>query len=365
MLGDPAQKPGSDMDAPGDAAMSWLRRISREQRERFARTHSVIGRLKSSNYDIANQCNLTCEGCLYFSSERVPNTDGHDSDWQSLFRAEADRGINFAYLAGAEPSLEPQRIAMAYAHIPHGVVFTNGTKRIDPSIDYRIHVSVWGLGKQGAALRGADVVAKALRNYRNDRRAVFVYTITPANVGDIQRMAELCQDHGVILTYSFFSATTTYNRLLEEGAGTPDAWSKLAAAGESQVHTPVSLALARAEIVLAEARFPRTVRYSMHYNDWISRPSQELWQLDAEGVAINCGNRLTDWHRHYAIDTTWMDAKCCSPNIDCSDCRAYAMGYASYLTRYAEFSTDSAGFEEWAKTWDLWAELFMPLTAGD
>jgi len=113
--------------------------------------------LKASNYDLSNTCNLTCEGCLYFArSSSGPAHDGIDAEWEALFAAEAARGINFAYIAGAEPALQPARLQSAWRHIKTGVIFTNGTRKIDPDIGFRIHVSLWGIGETAKELRGAD-----------------------------------------------------------------------------------------------------------------------------------------------------------------------------------------------------------------
>jgi hypothetical protein len=321
-----------------------------------------LTRFKGSNYDISNRCNLKCEGCLYFSKpvdQRI-TTEAKISAWDDLFRAEAARGINFAYLAGAEPSMVPEHIERAVAHIPQGVIFTNGTKSISSDISYRIHVSMWGLGETNAALRGADVNRKALRNYAGDPRALFTFTISALNIDQIVEAARLCNDNGVDITFSFYSATEQYNRQIAQSTDSVDPYFRVGTADNDPRHTQVSLALARERIVDAMALFPETVVYSLHYNDWISQPIDKIYAFDEAGVATNCGNRLSNGFEHFTSDATRSRGKCCSPNLDCKDCRAYAMGWATYFNRFKAFKGDSDNLEAWIDGLYTWARMYLP-----
>ncbi|MCB1340435.1 MAG: hypothetical protein KDK24_05090 [Pseudooceanicola sp.] len=340
--------------APPDPAPSTAQRMAELRRWLF--------RLKSSSYDVSNECNLTCEGCLYFArpagQRREKGTDA--AAWDRLFAQEAARGINFVYLAGAEPSLALPSVRAAARHIPRGVVFTNGTRKIPRDIPYRLHISLWGLGEHSAELRGADVTAKALRNYRDDPRVVFVFTVTAENIHEIHPAAGLCRDHGVVLTYNYFSPTLEYGRYLDGQAGQDNQYFRLRDQGPTLRHDNASFARARAEIARAQAEFPKTVRYSMHYNDWITQPLSSLMTFDAEGIAVDCGNRLTDWHRHYEADATTSSEKCCSPNVDCRECRGYAMGLATYFKSFLRFRNDPGELANWLDGLAIWADLFLP-----
>ncbi|MFD1508593.1 hypothetical protein [Lacimonas salitolerans] len=319
-----------------------------------------IGWFQGSSYDISATCNLTCEGCLFFARADVSDIpQGRDADWARLFAAEAARGVNFAYIAGAEPSMVPTRLRAAWDHIKAGVIFTNGTRAIDPAIGYRIHVSLWGLGDTSTSLRGADVTAKALRLYARDPRAVFSFVITAANIHEIVPVARLCADHGARLTYSYFSPTDLYQGRDQATtqAGTAEAGDYMRLDDDLRMG-PAEFADARAQIVTAMGQFPDTVRYSLHYNDWITQPDDRLWQLDAQGIAVDCGNRLSETHRHYAADATPNVGKCCTPNIDCAECRAYAMGMGTYVSRLRAFRHERAA---WLEGLRIWFELFMPL----
>ncbi|MDO5604784.1 MAG: hypothetical protein Q4G25_06440 [Paracoccus sp. (in: a-proteobacteria)] len=319
----------------------------------------MVGRLRSSNYDISTTCNLRCEGCLFFSGagDEAHQSETDPARWDGFFAAEARRGINYAYLGGAEASLTPERIAACHTHIPMGVIFTNGTKRIAPEVSYRIHVSVWGDETTSRLYRGGEGNMRALRNYQGDARAVFVLTLNALNLGEVDRVARACRDHGVRLTFSIFSPTLDYGARMVAGGRTD--YFRFSGAGEADMRLrPEGLARARAVMMKAAADYPGTVRIAPDYIDWIT--GQGLYDLDAQGVARDCGNRLTRWHRHFNADMSENAGKCCTPNLDCRDCRAYAMGMASYLARKKLRRADP---ENWLAVWQHWASLFLPLDA--
>lgn len=329
--------------------------------------HRPIGRLRTSNYDISSICNLRCEGCLFFSgADEASLTATEDLGlWQAFFHAEAARGINFAYVAGAEPSLTPDRIRACHDHIPMGAIFTNGTKRIDPDISYRIHVSLWGNEARSELYRGASVNRRAMRNYAGDPRAIFVMTLNRLNLAEIPEVAAACADHGVVLTFSLFSPTTDYNqRMAAAGAGENAAahagktdYFRFSSQAQDMRFDAATLARAHDAMLEAAAAFPGTVKISPAYLRWVTQGGS-LYTLDAEGLATDCGNRLTLGHRHHNPDLSRNSGKCCSPNLDCRDCRAYAMSLATYFRRRRQMP------EDWAEVWTFWADCFLPV-AGD
>lgn len=327
--------------------------------ERYRHLRDRIGTIVPSNYDISDRCNLACEGCLYFEgADRLGHLDdGQDGEWRALFAREAARGVNFVYLAGAEPTLEMDRIRAAHAHIPRGVVFTNGTRRIPDDIGYRIHVSLWGAPKENARLRGADNSAKALRLYAGDPRAVFVYTVSRFNIDDIAETAALVHAAGGTLTFSYFSPTLRY-QAARSGGQDPDPWSRLTGADETPALGASDLDRARGEIERAMARFGETIAYSLAYDRFITGPLPH--RLDpVTGIAVDCGNRLTATHHHIGADRSRSGGKCCSPNLDCAHCRPYAQGFATYLKRFGAMRQDPATFAEWLSVWELWGRLFV------
>ncbi len=339
----------------------------RELTRRYRDLRRRVGRLVGSNYDLTNRCNLRCEGCLFFAGEdsSKDRSAGSDDDWERFFAAEAARGVNWGYFAGAEPALVLGRLRSARRHIAKGVVFTNGTIRIPGDIRYRLHVSVWGDEEHSERLRGANVLAKAIKNYADDDRAIFVYTISAQNLDRIVPTVALLARHRAIVTFNYYSPTTTYLEKLRSAARHDEEYFRFSSRRDNLVLGPDHFAAARRAVATAQAAFPGTTRYSLDYDRWITRPGG-LYDIDAvTGVARDCGNRLTAHFRHYNADMSINEGKCCSPNIDCGSCRAYAQSYATFLTRHREFARDAQSFRTWLEVWDLWTDLFMgPEQAG-
>lgn len=327
---------------------------------RIREIQHAVGLVRAGSYDVAGICNLRCEGCLFFEGETfAQHSDDRSADeWNRLFAGEALRGINLAYMSGAEPSLVPDRIRMSQRHIPRGIVFTNGTHRIPDDIQYRIHISTWGIGKTTKALRVADVLRKALKNYSEDPRAVFVFTITALNMDDIVPMTRLARDHGVPLTFSYFSPTTLYNAKSASSATVTSEYFRMGNSDQTPVLTREDYAMAREKILEAMQLFPGTIEYSLAYDAWVTQ--DELYEINPEtGVATNCGVLQTG-QVHHSIDHS-TDGKCCSPNIDCAGCRAYSMANTTFFARLRQMLRSEQGRCDWLEAREIWVRHFLPV----
>jgi hypothetical protein len=105
--------------------------------------------------------------------------------------------------------------------------------------------------------------------------------------------------------------------------------------------------------------FPQTLIYTRAYNKWVTNPAG-LYQIDPQtGWATDCAVRQTRQHRHVRTDLTSGDSKCCSPNFDCSQCRAYAIATATAICRLKRFATSKDGFADWVDIAEHWAQLFF------
>lgn len=315
----------------------------------YAEFRRKVGRIKSSNYDISDICNLDCEGCLFFAgADYKSHSDNQSLElWDSFFRAEADRGVNFAYVAGAEPSLQPERLRLIAKHIPKGVIFTNGIKKIPEDISYRIHISLWGDQQDNLVTRGADNSRKAFRNYKDDPRAIFVYTINSRNICNIREMVRQVSENGSKISFSYFTPTDEYQYGIIQGTD------------KSSALMLDRLDYVRAHRAIAQSMedYPEAVCYSLEFDQWVQQES--LYRLDENGIAIDCGARSTKHHRHYGVDLKPSQGKCCLPNLVCSECRAYAPAYASFLARWPSRLENTDEFSRWLAVWATWSDLFL------
>lgn len=317
--------------------------------------------LTPSQYDVTSICNLTCEGCLFFSgTDHLDHVDQNNlSTIYEFFASEARRGVRFGYFAGAEPSLVEDKLLAASEHIPYGVVFTNGTRKLSSEIPYKIHVSVWGNPDRSKALRGADMLTKQIRNYRGDKRAVFVFTITSQNLDEINWIAAHCADNDVALTFNHYSPTSKYISYLN-GENDGDLYHSRQNESGGLLLSPDHLARSRdildALIESGQGRllYDRAFNHAMHDAAGLNP------DIDPEtGVAIDCGTVLTPSLRHYNTDLTASAGKCCSPNIDCKTCRLYAQSFSTLLVRANRQLRDPIERQRTISLWRLWSAIFL------
>lgn len=317
--------------------------------------------IRPSQYDLSNTCNLVCEGCLFFAGSdhegHVPVTDLEQID--RFFAKEAARGINYAEVAGAEPSLVESKLVVMARHIPRGVIYTNGTKKLTQELNYRLQISLWGLPEESAKLRGADIFAKQVRNYGNDPRAIFVFTITRQNLTNIPEIARLCADKGLRLSFNHYSPTSDYLARLHEAQPDRTDYFRFSQGDDNLLLGPDELARSQALISEAMENYPHAILYNHDFNQWVHNPDG-LYDIDpATGNAINCAARVTSHYRHFHVDLQDAgEVKCCTPNIDCRACRLYAQSLGSALQRQTGRSRRGADFEAWMKLWRLWHLLF-------
>ncbi|MDP2645202.1 MAG: radical SAM protein [Desulfobacterales bacterium] len=288
--------------------------------------------LRESTYDMTNRCNIRCEGCYYYEGEKQFAGENKDPQaWRNLMRAEKDRGITYVVLAGAEPSLAPDLCAVCFQEIPLGSIASNGLKVIPPSINYKIHLSVWGSDKTSLELRNAEnMLRRQIENYKDDPRAVFVYTFTRNNIDQVYETAHILAKHDCKLTFNVFSAPVGYNGPLR--------------------HTVESLGQTRKNMIDLQIRYPDHILFS-YYNVVAHSHRSGLHALYAcsyprmnPSTDIGLGRSF----RQYRTDLTWdRSAACCVPDTDCVDCRHYAAGSAIVTARLFRHASDPETFKAW------------------
>lgn len=300
--------------------------------------------LRESTYDMSNRCNIRCEGCYYFTGEKQFAAEITDKQaWEQLFQAEKQRGITFAVLAGAEPSLVPELCHICYRIIPLGAIATNGLKPIPREIDYQVHISVWGNDHTSQIIRKApNMLVRQMESYENDPRAVFVYTFTPGNIDESREVTRLLADNGQRITFNMFSAPVGYK-------------------GELR-HTPETLKKTREVMTELLAVYPQNVLFST-YNIVAHTGNEALHDL------FSCSyprkNSSTDVglgrsFRQYRTDLQWdRDAACCVPDTDCDDCRHYAAGSAVVTARMYRHATDPVTFSAWLDYVDTYLAVWV------
>ena len=300
--------------------------------------------LRESTYDMTNRCNIRCEGCYYYTGEKQFAAEISDEEaWRRLLVAEKERGITYAVLAGAEPSLVPQLCRVCQQVLPLGAIASNGLKFIPADIDYRIHLSVWGNDTTSKAIRGAsDMLLRQIDNYRGDPRAVFVYTFTPGNIDEAGEVCEQLAAAGLPITFNMFSSPVGYGGPLR--------------------HSAESLQRTRAAMMRLLIDYPQTVLFSP-YN--VVAHTGPLSLHDLFSCSYPRQNPSTDIglgrsFRQYRADLTWdRSVACCVPDTDCDDCRHYAAGSAVVTARLFRHASDPDAFRSWLDYVDTYLAVWV------
>ncbi|MCP4682468.1 MAG: radical SAM protein [Desulfobacterales bacterium] len=312
-------------------------------RERWEKVRKYFF-LRESTYDMTNQCNIRCEGCYYYEGEKQFARENRDPDaWQKLMDNETERGITYAVLAGAEPSLAPELCRVCFDKIPLGTIATNGLRFIPESINYKIHISVWGNDESSLKTRNAkDMLLRQIENYKNDPRAVYVYTFTRENIDQAREVTEIIARNGGKTTFNVFSAPVGYKGSLR--------------------HDTKSLELTRDTMSKLVSGYPESVLFS-HYN--IVAHTHKLGLHDLYSCSYPRMNPSTDIglgrsFRQYRADLAWdRDVACCVPDTDCIDCRHYAAGSAVVTARMFRHASNPDTFKAWLDYVDTYLSVWV------
>ncbi len=312
-------------------------------RERWEKVRKYFF-LRESTYDMANRCNIQCEGCYYFEGDKQFAVENRDpAVWRKLMQAEKARGITYVVLAGAEPSLVPELCDACFQELPLGTIATNGLKFIPETINYKIHISVWGNDDTSLKTRGAkNMLLRQIDNYQGDPRAVFVYTFTRDNIDQAREIAGILVEHGCKLTFNMFSAPVRYNGHLR--------------------HTVSSLNHTREIMIDLLEEYPANVLFS-HYNT-VAHTHQsglhDLYSCSYPRMNPSGDLGLGRSFRQYRTDLTWDGAvSCCVPDTDCTDCRHYASGSAVVTARLFRHANHPDTFKAWLDYVDTYLAVWV------
>jgi MoaA/NifB/PqqE/SkfB family radical SAM enzyme len=327
---------------------------------RFNTLRKAVMPIKPSQYDVSNVCNLSCVGCLYFHGNGAwqGETELDYAAWLNLFQQEQQRGVNYAHFSGAEPAMNVNALRAASAVFQRGVIYSNGSKLIPTDVHFKIHISVWGEEEHEEKLRGKAVFDRALTNYKDDPRAVFIFTLSKHSLGQLESIAQKCHRHQVQLSFNHYSPPSSTQTPTEPFLRKHQQTHVVST--DSLVLTPHDYAEIHERIERLTERFPNTVIYSRLYGKWIAQ-NEGIYRIDPHtGNATNCASRLSHQMRHFAPNTLRItDTKCCSPNIECRTCRLYAMAYSSMIDRLSEHLDSISAFEEWLTLTEIWTTLFI------
>lgn len=315
--------------------------------ERYKRISKL--NIRSSIYDVTNQCNLRCKGCFFFSSneDKAAAEEKDITKWQAFIEREKDRGVNLAILIGGEPTLHLDRVEAFYKRLPTFCA-TNGLIKIprDRFPDMMLGISLWGDEADEKMLRGKDTFRISSKNYEGDPNVYYLYTLTPKQIGKIERIIVKIRDVGL----------KVHMQLLSNDEGVDGFnWQ------------PEQLEVLRTEMDDMLDNYPNTLISSKYYHEiitsgkmlgrtfgWDECPSvtQPLDHRDPRP------KRLIEFIR-WASDLNTMHRCCTSETRDCSSCKDGAAHMSWVMVNKRAHIRTTQDLQNWIEVYEMFAKLYQ------
>jgi len=315
--------------------------------ERYKRISKL--NIRSSIYDVTNQCNLRCKGCFFFSSDehKAAVEEKDVKKWEAFIEREKERGVNLAILIGGEPTLYLDRVEAFYKRLPTFCA-TNGLIKIprDRFPDLMLGISLWGDEEDEKILRGKDTFSISSKNYEGDPNVYYLYTLTPKQIGKIERIIRKISGVGL----------KVHMQLLSNDEGVDGFNWK-----------PEQLNALRVEMDKMLEKYPDTVISSKYYHKiittgkmfertfgWNECPSVTQ-PLDKRNPRPK---RLIEFIR-WASDLKTMHRCCTSETRDCSICKDGAAYMSWVMVNKREHIRTSKDIQNWIEVYEMFAKLYQ------
>jgi hypothetical protein len=321
--------------------------LSPEWHARYKRISKL--NIRSSIYDVTNRCNLRCKGCFFFSSgeHKAAPEEMDIRKWEEFIDREKQRGVNLAILIGGEPTLCLDRVEAFYQRLSTFCA-TNGLIKIprDRFPDMMLGISLWGDEQDEEILRGRDTFSISSRNYAGDPHVYYLYTITPRQIGQTERIVRKIRDAGLKVHMQLLSNDEGVNGF---------SWE------------PAQLGAIRAEMDAMLDRYPDTVISSKYYHEiittgkmlgrsfgWNECPSVTQ-PLDRRRPPPK---RLIDFIR-WASDLHTMHRCCTSETRDCGTCKDGAAHMSWVMVNKRDHIRTTQDLQNWIEVYEMFGKLYQ------
>ncbi len=315
--------------------------------ERYKRISRL--NIRSSIYDVTNRCNLRCKGCFFFSSgeHQAASEETDIKKWEAFIDCEKERGVNLAILIGGEPTLSLDRVEAFYKRLPTFCA-TNGLIKVprDRFPDMMLGISLWGDEEDEKTLRGKDAFSISSKNYAGDPHVYYLYTLTPNQIGKIDRIVKKIRDVGL----------KVHMQLLSNDEGVDGFNWK-----------PEELTALRFEMDDILDAYPETVISSKYYHEiittgkmlgrtfgWNECPSVTE-PLDRRNPRPK---RLIEFIR-WASDLKTMHRCCTSETRDCSTCKDGAAHMSWVMVNKRLHIRTTKDLQNWIEVYEMFAKLYQ------
>ncbi len=305
--------------------------------------------IRSSIYDVTNQCNLRCKGCFFFSSgeDKAAAEEKDIKKWEAFVDREKQRGVNLAILIGGEPTLHLDRVEAFYRRLP-SFCATNGLIKIprERFPDLMLGISLWGDENDEKILRGRDTFSISSKNYAGDPNVYYLYTLTPRQIGKTERVIGKIRDAGL----------KVHMQLLSNDEGVDGfSWQ------------PEQLEAIRLEMDAMLDRYPDTVISSKYYHEIITTGKmlgRSFGWNECPSVTQPLDNReprpkrLIEFIR-WASDLKTMHRCCTSETRDCSSCKDGAAHMSWVMVNKRAHIRTTRDLQNWIEVYEMFAKLYQ------
>jgi len=315
--------------------------------ERYKRISRL--NIRSSIYDVTNRCNLRCKGCFFFSSgeHQAASEETDLKKWEAFIDREKERGVNLAILIGGEPTLCLDRVEAFYRRLPTFCA-TNGLIKVprDRFPDMMLGISLWGDEKDEKTLRGKDAFSISSKHYAGDPHVYYLYTLTPNQIGKIDRIVKKIRDVGL----------KVHMQLLSNDEGVDGfSWK------------PEELSAIRFEMDEILDAYPKTVISSKYYHQIITTGkmfNRAFGWKECPSVTEPLDRRNPRPKRligfiRWACDLKTMHRCCTSETRDCSTCKDGAAHMSWVMVNKRPHIRTPEDLRNWIEVYEMFAKLYQ------
>jgi MoaA/NifB/PqqE/SkfB family radical SAM enzyme len=305
--------------------------------------------IRSSIYDATNRCNLRCKGCFFFSSDehKAALEEMEISRWESFIDKEVARGVNLAILIGGEPTLCFDRVEAFYKRLPTFCA-TNGLIKVPRKRfpNMMIGISLWGDEEDERQLRGKDTFSISSENYAGDPHTYYLYTITPRQIGQTERIIRKIRDVGLKVHIQLLSNDESVSGF---------SWTK------------EELFAIRDEMDAMLDAYPDTMISSKYYHKIITSGEmlgRSFGWMECPSVTQPLDHRtpqpkrLTNFIR-WASDLKTMHRCCTSETRDCNTCKDGAAHMSWIMVNKRDHMRSAEDLQNWIEVYEMFAKLYQ------
>ena len=332
--------------------------------DRWLRLRRLMRKIRTSEYQITNACNLRCKGCWFFEYEfdnRSRDVKNIDSLHAFLTR-ERDRGVNSALILGGEPTLFPRRVASFVDHMDYVTVATNGLRKL-PAQGFEqvtLLVAMFGGTRLDDELRAIKpngkrfkgLFGEALRNYHCDPRAFFLFAITEDGIDQIEDAVKRIGDNGNRLHFSFYSKYDSIDPLRVEN-------------GKRLLDTALRAKQLYPDTVASHPYYIETMITGRSHWAEFGYPVCPSISVDhpAHAERLANGNPVLPGFNTWAADLETINF-CCTSGY-CDGCRDSQAVFSWLLVNMQRFRENAQRMKTWIEIAEsFWGQFIWARTAG-